>query len=442
MQKEGNRSPSLDTTIPILLSVTLLAILFLSLPTGLSQAEGAGWALQFDGTTDQVVFSTTIGMLGSGWESTKTVSLWIKPTGSAPCQFSEIPGCDHIFGDRPRWWGISIGDISGGSDPLQNRIWVWNFDGSPGSNLDVIGVDYALGEWVNITMVHEAGEMRAYRNGVEVGSVLSGATDQPATGARPVLYMGGIIVNETKNWTYKGEIDEVRLWNRALTETEINENLYLPLAGNEPGLTAYYQMSDGPGSSILMDDSLNNWQGVLLDGGLGVPGDGLLPQWVESDLLLIPPLTPTATLSGTPSGTTTQTPTLTTPATASQTPTPTETGTPTPTASQTPTQTETETPTPTASQTATPTETETLTPTASHTPTPTETETPTPTATHTPTPTETGTPTVTHPPGEPGSYIHLPFLIRHTLPTEGNEQPNFRQRGLDWFNTIFASSGE
>ena len=108
-------------------------------------------------------------------------------------------------------------------------------------------------------------------------------------------------------------------------------------------------------------------------------------------------MTPTATLTPTPSNTPTETNTPT------QTPTPTQTSevtsTPTPTAtrtltpSATPTQTRTATPTRTPTVTLTPTRTRTPTATATSTRTVTPTRTATPTRTSTPTHTPTATPT-------------------------------------------------
>jgi len=273
-------------TLPVALTALFLLVLFLWLPTAPSRAESAGWALQFDGTTDLVLFTTTNSMLGTGWEMTKTVSLWVKPTSSTLCANHDVVMCDAIFGDRPRWWGIAIGDTSDGSDPTKDRIWVWNYDEY---GLDAIGVEYTLGEWVNITLVHEAGILRAYKNGIQAGFKESGATVQPNYNAQPVLQLGGVIVSDSRNWTFEGQIDEVQLWNRALTPSEINQYLYLPPAGNEPGLRANYRMSDGPDSPILTDDSLFDWTGILVDGASGVQGNGTLPLWVTSDLVF-PPL--------------------------------------------------------------------------------------------------------------------------------------------------------
>jgi hypothetical protein len=216
-------------------------------------------------------------MFGSGWETLKTVNLWVKPMGTAAVCGNNSPAwCDSIFGDRPRWWGISRGVMNG-----LDRIWVWNYDGSSGSAYDIIPIVYASGEWINITMVHSDGRMRVYLNGLIIGDVASEATLQPSTGAQPILHLGGVINNVNRNWTFYGQLDEVRLWNRALSQEEIQQDMYRLLDGAEDGLRAYYQMSDGEGLS-LTDDSIYSWTGTLHDGGQGVDPDGSPPEWVIS----------------------------------------------------------------------------------------------------------------------------------------------------------------
>ncbi len=237
---------------------------------------GTNYALEFDGSNDYVELDETDLMLASTWQDTKTVSLWVRPANDAvTCNFPDVAQCDAIFGDRPRWWGISQG-IIGSLD----RIWVWNFDNSPGSTIDIIGIEYTAGEWVHIAMVHAGGFMTVYRNGAFADSVLSGSTIQPPVGT-VVLNIGGIIKDEDNIWTFAGEIDEVRIWNIARDPADIIQDLHIPLLGTETGLAAYYTMDDGAGLT-LTDDSTNSWDGTLYDGGQGVPPDGSPPQWVLS----------------------------------------------------------------------------------------------------------------------------------------------------------------
>jgi hypothetical protein len=383
----------------ILLAVLITSLLF-SATVSTTRAD-AGYALAFDGVNDLVRLGYAAQMMAPTWTTTKTIELWVKPEGASPvCAYNAALTCDYIFGDKPEWWGISRGIING-----QDRIWVFNFDGS----MDQIGASYTIGEWVHISLVHGGGLLKIFRNGVEIASRPSGATMQPNTGAFPTLFIGGIIFHAARNYTMLGQIDEVRIWNTVRTPAELQANMAQEIPGSEPGLAAYYRMTDGSGT-FLTDDSGHGWTGTLYDGGWGVPPNGSLPQWVISDAFGSsgPTSTPTQTLlpSFTPTVTATFTP-------APPTNTPTATQVP-PTATVTftvapPTNTPTATLVP---PTATPTHTPTFTPVV---PTNTPTWTPIPpTVTHTPEPTMTFTPgptaTVTNtPPPQVGAGFALAF---------------------------------
>jgi len=244
-------------------------------PTPTQVTGGTDFALSFDGNNDFVELAETAYIMDSGWEGRKTISLWVRPNGSGTeCAYNDVANCDSIFGDRPRWWGITRG-IRDGVD----RIWIWNADASSNSFIDMIGIEYTPDEWVHIAFVHENGVIIAYKNGVVVGSMLSGNTLQPYTGGLPVLNIGGVINSTSANVTFDGEIDEVKIWSVARTEAQIQDGMYQILTGSEPGLSAYYRMSNGSGL-ILTDDSINSWNGTLYDGARGVPPDGSPPQWV------------------------------------------------------------------------------------------------------------------------------------------------------------------
>lgn len=307
----------------ILTAATLGVLAFaLMLLTTTAYSEDPGYALLFDGNNDFVLLHETSQIFGGdGWKTSKTVSMWVKPTGLATCTFSDVAHCDAIFGDRARWWGISRGEVNG-----LDRIWFWNYDG----NYDRIGIEYELDEWIHIALVHDGSTMRAYKFGVEVGSVASGPTAQPSTGAQPVLHIGGIMTQASRIWAFSGEIDEVRLWDYVRTAQQLTADMLTSLNGDESGLMAYYKMSDGNGLT-LTDDSGNGWDGTLEDGGgiQGVPPDGHYPEWVTSGAFTDPPptSTPTATATSTPTHTPTNTPTPTVTGTP-PTPSPTITGTP------------------------------------------------------------------------------------------------------------------
>ncbi len=103
----------------------------------------------------------------------------------------------------------------------------------------------------------------------------------PNTGAIPSIQIGAVINNVERNWSFNGEIDEVRFYNFGLTQSEIRDSIFTELTVPVSGLRAYYKMSDGSGT-ILTDDSGNSFDGTLMDGGGIVPANGSYPLWITS----------------------------------------------------------------------------------------------------------------------------------------------------------------
>ncbi len=263
----------------MLLFGLVIMILVLSQQLLAVHAYAGSYALDFDGTTDSVFVGRTVDIMGTPtWVTTKTVSLWLRPLGVYDCT-PTFPGpgrCDAVLGDTPRWWGISRGVDFFGAD----RIWVWNWDGNP----DAIGITYTVGEWMHVALVHGGGRLRAYKNGILVGDIASGATQQPGTGAPPDFYFGGFVEASTP-YFFEGQLDELQIWNVARTADEIRRDMYRTLTGSEPGLRAYFRMTDGTGLTVT-DDSGNGFNGTMRDGWPSCPScpppNGTYPLWVAS----------------------------------------------------------------------------------------------------------------------------------------------------------------
>jgi concanavalin A-like lectin/glucanase superfamily protein/peptide-N-glycosidase F-like protein/type IX secretion system substrate protein len=105
--------------------------------------------------------------------------------------------------------------------------------------------------WQHLAWVYDGSSVTMYINGVSVGSTpASGtitSTNKPFTFGKCLL--GGF------NFVAGGRQDEVTLWSKALTPTEIQSMMGEELVGNEPGLELYYKFNQGvPGgdnTSIL-----------------------------------------------------------------------------------------------------------------------------------------------------------------------------------------------
>lgn len=276
----------------ILLSfLPVFVVLFLlgwALPV---QAANGNYALDFDGSSDYADFPALSDIIGTSWQTTKTVSVWVRPTAAAPV--GNIESGAMVLGDFPRWFGIYQANYAG-----QDRLWVYNHDNS---TADFIGIPYTLGEWVHITMVHANGTITAYKNGVLVGSVPTGPTANGHPGAIGGIRLrigGSVQVDNTFPYNncwhtlFTGEIDEVQIWNAPRTQAQIRQGMYQELAGNEANLRAYYSMSDGAGTT-LTDDSVFAWDGSLEDGRAatgcsGAPPDGDVAEWRASGAFVGP----------------------------------------------------------------------------------------------------------------------------------------------------------
>lgn len=70
----------------------------------------------------------------------------------------------------------------------------------------------------------------------------------------------------TLNRTFKGQIDEFRIWRTARTETEIRCTQSISLEGNEPNLVLYYRCNDPVSAQNLCDATGNNTIGRMRSG--------------------------------------------------------------------------------------------------------------------------------------------------------------------------------
>ena len=85
---------------------------------------------------------------------------------------------------------------------------------------------------------------------------------------------------------FDGAIDEVRIWNRALTPVEVLVNLNTELTGSEPGLVAYFRLNEGAGQTGF--DATENSNDGLLSSTINIENND--PDWVSSAPTNQPPV--------------------------------------------------------------------------------------------------------------------------------------------------------
>jgi hypothetical protein len=93
-----------------------------------------------------------------------------------------------------------------------------------GSNLTAEGAALAANVWTHVAGTYDGTTVRLYVNGVQVSSRPAGGPISTSTGP---LRIGG---NSLWGEFFEGRIDEVRVYNRVLTSSEIQADMKTPVS--------------------------------------------------------------------------------------------------------------------------------------------------------------------------------------------------------------------
>ena len=199
---------------------------------------GSGGSLIFDGVGAHVALPDDIPQIFSDGEAV-TVEYWFKGE-SLQSAVRWQDGQYFVAG----WNGQHIISTDGGT---ANGIAV-------GQATD--------GKWHHVAMTWEVDMVdgfKSYLDGELVAKRDSGANYLPLINTH--CYLGAFM--GTAEFT-KGQLDEVRIWETARTEEELQEWMNKPLEGDEDGLIAYYQFDELEGNT-LPDLSGNDLDGTLIN---------------------------------------------------------------------------------------------------------------------------------------------------------------------------------
>ncbi|MFQ5577571.1 MAG: LamG-like jellyroll fold domain-containing protein, partial [Anaerolineae bacterium] len=123
------------------------------------------------------------------------------------------------------------------------------------------GISATDGLWHHLAVTWRGsdGQVKLYKDGqaAYTGTLAAGTVISPDGS----LALGQ---NQSGGGYFSGALDEVRLWNRALTETEVAADRRQQLAGDEPGLVAYWPFDDPLSDGAL--DKTNNGNDLTFHG--------------------------------------------------------------------------------------------------------------------------------------------------------------------------------
>ncbi|MFH1811891.1 MAG: LamG domain-containing protein [Pseudomonadota bacterium] len=163
----------------------------------------------------------------------KTVEMWVKPDSTASGMSLMTQG---VSSTGP---AFSVRTTAGGA--LASTVWVYGATCAAGS--------VRVGEWSHVAVVFtENGYSRLYVNGQYCD--YGGTDDFPRT--LNDLVMGLHIYEGNEVSPFSGNLDEVRFWNTARTQAELQANMWKPLLGDEAGLVGYWDFEgSGIGQTVV-----------------------------------------------------------------------------------------------------------------------------------------------------------------------------------------------
>ena len=148
-----------------------------------------------------------------------------------------------------------------------NNMHILSHDGGTGGIDAGFAVD---GQWHHLVLTWKQGEpdgFRSYLDGLLVAS--RDAVDAPIPSHDAALYFGAFNgVGEFSN----GELDEIAVWTRALSEEEVRAGWFKKLSGSEAGLEGYWDFDDDTADDRTPNQHFGHFLGDATTIESGIPG--------------------------------------------------------------------------------------------------------------------------------------------------------------------------
>ncbi len=223
-------------------------------------AQMQAQSLEFDGLDDHV----TIPDLNGDFDFAHgfTVEAWVKP-------YSVNLSGDYRAIIRGAF--DKFPSVSGGGWVMSSRRYgTFGLSVCTPSCEDATGGPMQPNVWNHLAGVYDGATIKVYFNGIPGG-------ERPWQG--DVTDVNFVLIG-VWDASFRGLIDEVRVWNVARTEEQIAGAMLRPLNGDEPGLVGYWRFDEGSGQTVA-DSSQRANHGHL---GREPSVDSYDPKWCASDV--------------------------------------------------------------------------------------------------------------------------------------------------------------
>ncbi len=171
-----------------------------------------------------------------------TISLWVKPNATDVFIISQYENLN------PSNSNFFLLVTQGG----QFRV------SGDGTNVFDFGVA-TIGVWQHIALVFSSnGSFSAYLDGQLITNSFLNLNTQASTYPLSI----GRVYGNPPTISYNGLIDDIMIWDSALTYVDIQKYMYCPPLGSEPGLAGYWNFESGAGNTVY-DITTNGGNGII-----------------------------------------------------------------------------------------------------------------------------------------------------------------------------------
>lgn len=118
-----------------------------------------------------------------------------------------------------------------------------------------IGENFNTDTWEHFAIVYDGNKIELFRDGSSIYEF-----DNPTVNSTDIFWSGR---REDQHDYFNGLVFDIRIWNHARTQIEIQDNMDKRLNGNESGLVAYYKLEEGSGDTVI--DSAGDNDGTITD---------------------------------------------------------------------------------------------------------------------------------------------------------------------------------
>ena len=213
---------------------TLLILLFFPI-VGFGQFSG--FELQFNNLTQDYVEITNASSLIAN-ETSFTISGWVYPESNTT--HGGLMGFrNNIDAD---FYLLQLQNTNN----IEAR-----FRNSNGANFDIIAINVLdFNQWQHLTFTYDGSYIRLYKDGILFDSTAANGTIVNTSQALKF----GTLDWQGSGFYMNGKLDELRLWNTALSASDIINWMCMTVNFNHPYITnllAYWKLDEGTGSTIL-----------------------------------------------------------------------------------------------------------------------------------------------------------------------------------------------